>query len=180
MLICKASAPLRSAAIAHSRDFSVSQKGEFQRESDSFSDLLIETRSLARAHSLLPSQLYLLCRSSRSLHSFFLILTWPHCPSQERPSVNIFTSLPPLSGFTKIVSVASPRFRLRIEDCAWTISTPSLVQPCALRFAASSAQTLFTLDLLLKRTCSTIALYSTSVASFVSARSFAFNPAAFG
>src|SRR5438093_9250064 len=107
-------------------------------------------------------------------------MPWPYCPSQERPSVNIFTSLPPFSGFTKIVNVASPRFRLRIDDCYWTISLPSLVQPCALRFAASSAQTFFTFDLLLKATCSTSALYSTSVASFVSARSFTLSSAARG
>src|SRR6266550_8278275 len=36
---------------------------------------IIETHSLPNAHSLLPSQLYLLCCSSRSLHSYFLILT---------------------------------------------------------------------------------------------------------
>ena len=36
---------------------------------------LIETHSLPNAHSLLPSQLYVLCSSSRSLHSYFLILT---------------------------------------------------------------------------------------------------------
>ena len=36
---------------------------------------IIETHSLPNAHSLLPSQLYPLCCSSRSLHSYFLILT---------------------------------------------------------------------------------------------------------
>src|SRR5438093_12057055 len=36
---------------------------------------IIETHSLPNAHSLLPSQLYLLCCSSHSFHSYFLILT---------------------------------------------------------------------------------------------------------
>jgi len=85
--------------------------------------------------------------------------------------VNIFTSLPPLSGFTKIVSSASPRFRFSIDEAAVIRSLPSLVQPWALRFAASSVQTLFTFALLLKTTCSTSSCYSTSDASFVSARS---------
>src|SRR2546423_874011 len=57
---------------------------------------------------------------------------------------------------------------------------PSLVQPCALRFAASSAQTFLTFDLLLNTTCSTTVLYSTSVASFVSARSFTLSAPAIG
>jgi hypothetical protein len=52
-----------------------------------------------------------------------------------------------------------------------TRSLPSLVQPWALRFAANSAQTLFTFILLLNSTCSTSVLYSMSEASFVSARS---------
>src|SRR4030095_2962951 len=39
------------------------------RSSDSFY-FLIETHSLPNAHSLLSSQLYLLCCSSRSLHSY--------------------------------------------------------------------------------------------------------------
>src|SRR5437870_5922449 len=91
--------------------------------------------------------------------------------SQERPSVKIFTSLPPFCGFTKIVSAASPRFRFSIEEAGVTRSLPSLVQPWALRFAANSAQTLFTFVLLLKRMCSTSSLYSTSDASFVRARS---------
>ena len=56
--------------------------------------------------------------------------------------MKICTLLPPLSGFTKIVSAASPRFRLRIEDAGVTRSLPSLVQPWALRFAVNSAQTL--------------------------------------
>ena len=85
--------------------------------------------------------------------------------------MNIFTWLPSFSGFTKIVSEASPRFRLRIEDSAVIRSLPSSVQPWALRFAANSAQTVFTFVLLLKRRCSTSALYSTSDASFVRARS---------
>ena len=83
----------------------------------------------------------------------------------------IFTLLPPFSGFTKIVSAASPRFRLSIEEAGVIRSLPSLVQPWALRFAANSAQTLFTFDLLLKISCSTSALYSMSDASFVNARS---------
>ena len=92
-------------------------------------------------------------------------------PSQARPSVKIFTSLPPFSGFTKIVSAASPRFRLRIEDAGVIRSLPSLVQPWAFEIRGQfGTDRLFTLDLLLKRTCSTAALYSTSVASFVSAR----------
>ena len=85
--------------------------------------------------------------------------------------MNIFTSLPPLSGFTKIVSSASPRFRFSIEEAAVIRSLPSLVQPCALRFADNSVQTLFTVALLLNSTCSTSSLYSTSDASFVRARS---------
>src|SRR5205809_2622628 len=89
--------------------------------------------------------------------------------SQARPSVKIFTSLPPFSGFTKIVSAASPRLRFSIEEAAVTRSLPSLVQPWALRFAANSEQTLFTFVLLLKTICSTSALYSTSDASFVRA-----------
>jgi hypothetical protein len=40
-----------------------------------------------------------------------------YCPSQERPSVKIWTWLPLPSGFTKMVNVAPARFRLRIEDC---------------------------------------------------------------
>jgi hypothetical protein len=36
---------------------------------------LIETHSLPNAHSLLPSSLYLLCRASRALHSYFSIFT---------------------------------------------------------------------------------------------------------
>ena len=44
------------------------------RSSDSFY-FLIETHSLPNAHSLLPSQLCLLCCFSRSLHSYFLIAT---------------------------------------------------------------------------------------------------------
>src|SRR6266403_948148 len=39
---------------------------------------IIETHSLPNAHSLLPSQLYLLCRSSRSLHSYFLLSSCPY------------------------------------------------------------------------------------------------------
>ena len=39
------------------------------------SGFIIETHSLPNAHSLLPLQLYLLCCSSRSLHSYFLIQT---------------------------------------------------------------------------------------------------------
>src|SRR5437867_1134003 len=93
--------------------------------------------------------------------------------SQERPSVKICTWLPPSAGFTKIVSSASPRFRFSIDEAAVTRSLPFLVQPWTLRFAANSAQTLFTLALLLKRTCSTSSLYSISDASFVRARSLA-------
>ena len=100
--------------------------------------------------------------------------------SQARPSVIIFTSLPPPSGFTKIVSSASPRLRFRIADAGVIRSLPSFVQPCALRFADNSAQALFTFALVLNPSCSTRALYSTSDASFVSARSFTFNPADFG
>ena len=94
--------------------------------------------------------------------------------------MNIFTSLPAFSGFTKIVSEASPRFRLRIEEFGVIRSLPSLVQPCALRFAANSAQTVFTADLLLKERCSTRAWYSRSVASFVRARSFTLSTPAAG
>src|SRR3982750_1537051 len=79
---------------------------------------------------------------------------------QLSPSVNICTWLPPSAGLTKIVSFAPPRLRFRIEDCGWIMSGPSFVQPCALRFADNSAQTPFTSDLLLKRTCSTTCLYS--------------------
>ena len=68
------------------------------------------------------------------------------------------TVLPPLSGLTKIVSSASPRFRLSIEEPGVIRSLPCFVQPCALRFVANSAQTLFTLVLLLKENCSTSAL----------------------
>src|SRR6266516_4659773 len=89
---------------------------------------------------------------------------------QARPSVKICAWLPPFSGFTKIVSEASPRFRFSIEEAGVIRSPPLLVQPCALRFAANSAQTLFTFALLLKRRCSTSAWYSTSDASFVRAR----------
>ena len=46
--------------------------------------------------------------------------------SQARPSVIIFTSLPPLSGFTKIVSSASPRFRFSIAEAGVIRSLPSL------------------------------------------------------
>jgi hypothetical protein len=70
----------------------------------------------------------------------------------------ICTVLPPPSGFTKIVSAASPRFRLSIEEAGVIRSVPSFVQPCALRFVANSAQTLFTFALLLKENCSTSAL----------------------
>src|SRR5205809_3894203 len=90
--------------------------------------------------------------------------------SQARPSVKIFTSLPPFSGFTKIVSAASPRFRFSIAEAGVIRSLPCLVQPWVLRFADNSVHTLLTFALLLKRTCSTSALYSTSDASFVSAR----------
>src|SRR4029079_1005986 len=83
----------------------------------------------------------------------------------------ICTLLPPLSGLTKIVSSASPRFRLSIEEAGVIRSLPSLLQPCALRFAANSAQTLFTFALLLKESCSTSCLYSNSDASLASARS---------
>ena len=68
------------------------------------------------------------------------------------------TLLPPLSGLTKIVSSASPRFRLSIEEPGVIRSLPCFVQPWALRFAANSAQTLFTFALLLKLSCSTSAL----------------------
>ena len=78
--------------------------------------------------------------------------------SQARPSVIIFTLLPPLSGFTKIVSSASPRFRLSIAEAGVTRSLPCLVQPWALRFADNSVQMLFTFVLLLKTTCSTSVL----------------------
>ena len=91
--------------------------------------------------------------------------------SQARPSVMICTLLPPFSGCTKIVSSASPRFRLSIEEPGVIRSLPCLVQPWALRFAANSAQTLFTFVLLLNVSCSTSCLYSKSDASFVSARS---------
>ena len=92
--------------------------------------------------------------------------------------MKICTLLPPLSGFTKIVSSASPRLRFSIEEAAVTKSLPSLVQPWALRFADNSEQTLFTFALLLNSTCSTSSLYSTSDASFVSARSLTLNPSA--
>src|SRR5690348_16096314 len=75
--------------------------------------------------------------------------------SQARPSVIIFTSLPPLSGFTKMVSAASPRFRFNMPEAGVIKSLSSLVQPCALRFADNSAQTLFTFPLLLNASCST-------------------------
>ena len=83
----------------------------------------------------------------------------------------ICTLLPPFSGCTKIVSSASPRFRLSIEEAGVIRSLPCLVQPWALRFAANSAQKLFTFVLLLKVSCSTSCLYSMSDASFVSASS---------
>ena len=70
-----------------------------------------------------------------------------------------------------IVSVAPSRFRRRIDDAGVTKSRPSMAQPWALRFAVNSVQTAFVLALLLKRMCSTISWYSTSVASFVIARS---------
>ena len=62
----------------------------------------------------------------------------------------ICTWLPPFSGFTKIVSSASPRFRFSIEEAAVIRSLPSLVQPWTLRFADNSAQTLFTFALALE------------------------------
>src|SRR5438067_8907112 len=83
----------------------------------------------------------------------------PHCSSHESPSVIIFTSLPPFSGLTKMVRVASPRLRFRIEELELTMSTPSLLHPCAFRSEASSAQTRFTSDLLLNCNCSTSRLY---------------------
>src|SRR5262245_41223170 len=82
----------------------------------------------------------------------------PYFSSQARPSVIIFTSLPPLSGFTKIVSAASPRLRFSIAEAGVIRSLPSLVHPWALRFADNSAQTLFTLPLLLNPSCSTSVL----------------------
>src|SRR5215472_11217067 len=113
----------------------------------------------------------------RSLFPLRIQLERPtgHFSSQARPSVIIFTPLPPPSGFTKIVSSASPRLRFSIAEAGVIRSLPSLVQPCALRFADNSAQALFTFALLLNPSCSTSALYSTSDASLVSARSFAFN-----
>jgi hypothetical protein len=68
------------------------------------------------------------------------------------------TLLPPFSGCTKIVSSASPRFRLSIAEAGVIRSLPSLLQPWALRFVANSAETLFTFALLLKLSCSTSAL----------------------
>src|SRR5438309_7841799 len=103
-----------------------------------------------------------------------------YCPSQNRPSVIIFTSLPPASGLTKIVSFAEPRLRFRIEEFGVIRSSPSLAHPCAFRFALRSAQALFTGNSLLKLICSTRDLYSTSVASLVSATSLAFRPGAAG
>src|SRR3954469_3395227 len=91
--------------------------------------------------------------------------------SQARPSVISCILLPLPFGLTKIVSSASPRFRLSMEELGVIRSLPSLVQPWPLRFVANSAQTLFTFALLLKDNCSTSALYSKSAASFVSARS---------
>jgi hypothetical protein len=81
------------------------------------------------------------------------------------------TLLPPFSGCTKIVSSASPRFRLSIAEPGVIRSLPCLVQPWPLRFVVNSAQTLFTFALLLKLSCSTSVLYSMSNASFVSVRS---------
>src|SRR6266404_192510 len=100
--------------------------------------------------------------------------------SQERPSVKICTWLPPSAGFTKIVSSASPRFRFSIEEEGVTRSLPFLVQPWILRFAANSAQTLFTLALLLKKTYSTSSWYSMSDASFVRARSLTLSSSSAG
>src|SRR5262249_51993045 len=71
---------------------------------------------------------------------------------------------------------ASPRLRFKIEDVGLTRSGPSFSHPWAWRLAASSAQTLFTFDLLLNCNCSTTGLYSTPAASFVSASSLAFRP----
>src|SRR5882724_3729985 len=74
----------------------------------------------------------------------------PYFSSQASPSVIIFTSLPPLSGFRKIVSSASPRLRFSIAEAGVIRSLPWLVQPWALRFADNSALTLFTVRLALE------------------------------
>src|SRR5574338_732067 len=75
--------------------------------------------------------------------------------SHDRPSVIIFTSLPPFCGLTKMVSDESPRLRFRMEEFGLIMSGPSLLHPCAFRFAASSAQAFCTLNPLLNCSCST-------------------------
>src|SRR4051794_2290752 len=54
--------------------------------------------------------------------------------SQARPSVISCILLPLPSGLAKIVSSASPLFRLSMEELGVIRSLPSLVQPWPLRF----------------------------------------------
>src|SRR5215472_1176544 len=91
--------------------------------------------------------------------SFFRVVLFSlYCPSHDTPLVIIFISLPPFSGLTKIVSFASPRLRLRIEEFGVIRSRPSFAHPWPFKLAANSAQAVFTCDLLLKDSCSTIDL----------------------
>ena len=91
------------------------------------------------------------------LSSTLGVRRWTLGVSQVSPSVIIFRRSPP-SGFTKIVRFAPPFLRLRIAVCGITRSERYLIQPCALKFAGSSAQAFFTSNLLLKTTCSTAEL----------------------
>src|SRR5262245_44591849 len=60
----------------------------FSRVLNPQSYFLFETRSLPRCRSLLPSQLYLLCRFSQSLHSYFFLLPFLRVDSHVKPSLN--------------------------------------------------------------------------------------------
>ena len=116
----------------------------------SCSHRLVAAKRIPSAFATDPRCLWRMTTSPLGEHAYF--------SSQARPSVIIFTSLPPLSGFTKIVSSASPRFRFSIAEAGVIRSLPCFVQPCALRFADNSAQVLFTFALLLNPSCSTSVL----------------------
>ena len=64
--------------------------------------------------------------------------------------MKICTLLPSFSGFTKIVSSASPRFRFSMEDAGVIRSLPSLVQPWVLEIRGQFGADVFHVRLTLK------------------------------
>jgi len=91
----------------------------------------------------------------------------PYARPRKALGENIFTSLPPFSGFTKSLASLRP-LSLKDRRIAAGQIFPVVVQPCALRFARSSVQTSSPWNAL-EGDVLNYSLYRPSVASFVSA-----------